>query len=102
MKTLALILCSALSLVGCATTQSTQVAYVQACSGYAAAFSAAVVLRANGKLSQKDIDAITLMDTTVTPLCTGPLPTDPTLATQQVTAAVTTLLLLEAAQKAGK
>lgn len=95
-------LCLALSLAACASTQSTQVAYVQACSGYAAAFSAAVTLRASGKLSQKDIDAITLMDKEVTPICTGPLPTDPTVATQQVTAAVTTLLIMEAAQQVSK
>jgi hypothetical protein len=95
-------LCLALLLAACSTTQDTQVGYVQACSAYAAAFSAAVTLRANGKLGQKDIDAITLMDKEVTPICTGPLPTDPTAATQQVTAAVTTLLIMEAAQQGSK
>lgn len=98
MKTI-LALALSLCLASCATTQSTQVAYVQACGAYSAAFSTAVSLRAAGKLSQADIDAITLMDTTVTPICTGPLPADPTAATQQVTAAVTTLLLMEAAKK---
>jgi hypothetical protein len=77
-----------------ATTQSAQVAYVQACAGYAAAFSAALQAREAGKLNGSQIDQITLIDQQVTPVCTGPLPADPTVATQQVTAAVTTLTIL--------
>lgn len=90
-----------LGLAACTTTQTTQVTYVQACGAYSAAFSTAVALRQAGKLSQAEIDTITLVDSKITPICTGPLPVDPTAAAQQVTAAVTQLLILEAAKKVG-
>lgn len=91
-----------LVLTACATVQDAQTQYVQACAGYAAAIATAVQLRSAGKLTQNEIDSITIADNQITPICTGPLPTDPTAATQQVTAAVTTLLILEAAKKVGK
>ena len=83
-----------LVLVACATTQSTQQTYVQACAAYNAAFTSALNARVAGKLSQNQIDQITLLDSQITPICTGPLPTDPTAATQQITAAVTTMAVL--------
>ncbi len=81
-----------------ATTQSAQVTYVQACAAYGAAFSAALDARQAGKLSQAQIRQISLIDTQITPICTGPLPADPTAATQQITAAVTTMAIMGAVQ----
>lgn len=94
-----------LALAGCVTppanqtpalqVQSTQLTYTQACAAWGAAFSTALQLRVAGKLNQAQIDQVTLLDSQVTPICTGPLPTDPTAATQQVTAAVTAMAILE-------
>lgn len=102
---LGLIGASALALAACqsmpsqSTAQSTQVTYTQACSSWGAAFATALELRRAGKLNQAQIDQITLLDAAVNPICTGPLPADPTAATQQVTTAVTTLVILEAVKK---
>jgi hypothetical protein len=85
-----------------ATTQSAQVTYVQSCAAYGAAFAAAVELRTAGKLNQAQIDQVTLLDSQITPICTGTLPADPIAATQQVTAAITSLTILEAIKKAGE
>jgi hypothetical protein len=95
---------AALSMAGCQTTsnltpqQATQLTYTQACTAWNAAFSTALQLRVAGKLNKPQIDQITLLDAQVTPICTGPLPTDSTAAAQQVTAAVTTLTILELAK----
>lgn len=96
---------STLALAGCVTPnpnltpqQSTNLTYTQACAAYGAAFSAALQLRLAGKLNQAQIDQVTLLDSQVTPICTGPLPADSTAAAQQVTAAVTTLTILELAK----
>ncbi len=80
-------------------THSAQVAYVQACSAYGSAFNAALQLRKDGKLNQAQIDQVTLLDSQITPICTGPLPANPAAATQQITAAVTTLGIMEAAHQ---
>ena len=95
-----------LSLGACASTgnvqldtRNSQIAYVQACSAYGAAFNAALQLRKDGKLNQAQIDQVTLLDSQITPICTGPLPANPTAATQQITAAVTTLGIMEAAHQ---
>lgn len=96
MKRLTLIFAAALALAGCATTQSTQTTYVQACAAYGAAFNAALQMRVAGKLNQSQIDQVTLLDGQITPICTGPLPADPAAATTQIAAAVTTLTVLEA------
>lgn len=87
-----------LMLAGCATStpQQVQAQYVQACSAYLAGITVALDLRQAGKLSKPQIDQITLIDNQIAPLCVGPLPADPTAAAQQVTAAVTTLAILEA------
>jgi len=89
----------ALAMTGCATSQSTKAAYVQTCAGYGLAFNAALQLRQAGKLTPAEIDQITMLDAQVTPICTGPLPADPTAATAQVTAAVTTLTMIETIKK---
>jgi hypothetical protein len=89
----AAMLMSACSFTG--TTQDAQVKYVQACAAYGAALNTAVNLRQQGKLSAKQINEITVLDAQITPICTGPLPANPDAATQQVTAAITTLTVLE-------
>ena len=85
-----------------ATTQSAQVAYTQACAAYGAAFEGALQMRIAGKLNQAQIDQVTMVDAQITPICTGALPADPVSATQQITAAVTTLAILEAIKQVGK
>lgn len=95
---------TALLFAGCATrTQpavpAAQVAYAQACAAYGAAFVGALELRRVGRLSRAQVDQVTLLDSQVTPICTGPLPPDATTAVQQVTAAVTALTILEVAHQ---
>jgi uncharacterized protein YceK len=104
-----LLLLTIIALAGCAsvtgpaaTTQSAQVAYTQACAAYGAAFEGALQMRIAGNLNQSQIDQVTMVDAQITPICTGALPADPTSATQQITAAVTTLAILEAIKKVGK
>lgn len=86
-----------LSIAACTTvpTQSTQVTYTQSCAAYGGAFDVMIALRKGGKLNQAQIDQVTLIDSQITPLCTGPLPQDLDAATIQVTAAVTALTILE-------
>jgi hypothetical protein len=89
---------AAVLLTGCATTSqapATQVAYTQACAAYGVAFSGALEMRRAGKLTKAQIDQVTLLASQITPICTGTLPADATAATQQITAAVTTLTILE-------
>lgn len=95
-----------LVLSGCAgvagqgqTLQSAQARYVQACDAYGAAFTGALVARQAGKLNQSQIDQVTLLDTQITPICSGPLPADPALKTQQIAAAVTTMVVIGIIQK---
>lgn len=82
-------------LAGCATTQSAQVGYTQACAAYGVAFNGALQLRLAGKLTQPQIDQVTVIDSQITPICTGPLPANPTAAAAQITAAVTTMTILK-------
>jgi hypothetical protein len=86
-----------ISLAACAshTTQNAQVTYTQSCAAYGGAFNVMVALRKADKLTQPQINQVTLIDSQITPLCTGPLPADLDAATQQVTAAVTALTILE-------
>jgi hypothetical protein len=100
-----------LVLAGCTTTaqreepqqatRSAQVTYTQACAAYGAGFATALELRREGKLNRAQIDQVTLIDSQVTPVCTGRLPADPDAAVRQVTAAVTALAILEAVKKGG-
>lgn len=99
MKKLFIIIVVGLALTGCASTGqalSAQVTYTQACAAYGVAFAGALQARKAGKLSQVQIDQVTLLRSQITPICTGPLPADTTAATQRITAAVTTLTILEA------
>lgn len=88
------LLLSLLALTACATTQTpldTQKQFVQACSAYNAAFVAVLQLREAGKLNTAQIAAISVIDTDISPLCTGALPTDAATATQRITIATTSL-----------
>lgn len=97
---IAAIFLSASVLAGCATTpQQAQTQYIQACSAYQAAFGAAVQLRQAGKLTPAEITTVSNFDQQITPICTGPLPADPGAATGQITAAVTALGVITAAQQ---
>jgi len=84
-----------LVLPACSTTQSTQISYVQACAAYGVAFNTALNLRLAGKLSADQIAQVTILDSQITPVCTGPLPADTTAATAQITAAVANLAIIE-------
>ncbi len=108
MKKFFVALAAALSLGACSTVPGTnqvtvdvhtmQVRITQACVGYGAAFSTAVELRAAGKLSPTEINQITLISNQVTPICDAKtIPSDPTVALTEVTAAVAQLGVLEAA-----
>lgn len=98
-----LLICTAMLLAGCATTtQQAQVQYVQACGVYSSLFSTAVTLRQQGKLNAAQISAISQVDAQITPICSGPLPANLTVATQQVTTAITTLGLLGVIQATTK
>jgi hypothetical protein len=93
----------AISVAGCTlppptsapTAPVVQVTYAQACAAYGAAFAGVLQLRKANKLNQVQIDQVTLLDGQITPICTGPLPADASAATQQITAAVTSLTILE-------
>ena len=100
-KLLLTALVAVMVLAGCAPPQSTQVAYVQACGTYTAALSIAVKLMQDGKLTPAEITQITKLDNQIYPICTGRLPADPTAATKQITAAITTLTTLETVKKVG-
>lgn len=99
-----LVLANALS--GCSApagnqpSPSAQVSYAQACAAYGGLFATALELRKAGKLNRAQIDQVTLLDSEITPICTGPLPADTDAAAQQITSAVTTLTLIEVSMKA--
>jgi hypothetical protein len=94
------------ALAGCSApsgnppSAAAQVGYAQACAAYAGLFATALELRKAGKLNRAQIDQVTLLDSQITPICSGPLPADADAATQQITAAVTSLTIIEIAQKA--
>ncbi len=76
-----------------------QTLFVQACTAYGTAFSAALQLRMAGKLNQTQINRITALDAQVSPICTGPMPTALNAQTQVVTDAVTALTAITQAQQ---
>lgn len=103
-KILALI--TIISLAGCAATPSTpqqsQLSYAEACGAYGAAFATALQLRIAGKLSQSQISQISLVDSQITPICTGAIPANPTEAAAKVTAAITSIATIEALKASAK
>ena len=94
-KTLILAAVAVLALGACKTLQNADTAYFQACNAYGSALTAAAKLRLDGKLSPQAVQQISLVDSQITPICTGPLPANPQAATAQITAAVTTLAIDE-------
>lgn len=90
-------------LAGCAvgptmTTQQTQAQFTQACGLYSVDFAVALKARQAGLLNPTWIQTVSSLDSSITPLCTGPLPSNPALALSQVQAAITTLSPLLASQ----
>jgi len=86
-----------LTLSGCASWSSPhnmQVSFVVACGNYWAAQSGAIQLRQMGKLSPTDISTLNTVMEQITPICTqSPLPSDPVVETQKVSAALTTAVM---------
>ena len=94
----------ALALSACVTnsnlspTENLAVSFGQACAGYSAALASATLANNAGKLTKAQVQAISAADAQISPLCTGPTPTDLNAAITQVTAATTTVVV-EAAIK---
>ncbi len=85
---------------GCASTpQAAQAQYVQECAAYGTALTLGAQMKAAGKLNAVQVQQLLLIDSQITPICSGQLPADPTSATQKVTAALTTLAILEGTKK---
>lgn len=76
-----------------------QPTYTRACATYSAGFATVLELRKLGKLTPSEIGQVTLIDSQVTPLCTGALPPDLTTATTRIEGAVAALAVLEATHK---
>lgn len=96
-------------LTACQTTPSTpgatqptvtQTGFVQACSAYETAFTAALQLRIAGKLTPAQITQITTLDGQVTPVCSGPLPSTPQVQATIVQKATDALLSINSQQGA--
>lgn len=77
------------------TIRDARVTYTQSCAAYGGAFNVLVAMRKADKLNDAQIAQVTLIDSQITPICTGPLPTDLDDATAKVTAAVTALTIME-------
>lgn len=72
------------------------VRFVQGCTIWASAFSTALQMRQTGKLNDAQIAQVNILDNQLTPLCTAKtLPANPQVAVGQVTAALTTIGVLE-------
>jgi hypothetical protein len=102
-----LLLITVLALAGCATAPNTdpraaQLQYAEACGAYGVAFATALQLRVAGKLNQSQITQITLVDSQITPICTGTLPANPAEAAAKVTQAITSLATIEAMKASAK
>lgn len=85
-------------LAACSTppaAHQTQLGYVQACTAYGAAFTAALDARKAGKLSPGQIKSIGQVDAQITPICTGALPADPQAAAIQITTAIATMATIQ-------
>ena len=95
-----LVACATVSPTGTVVTPSPQVAFVQACGSLNIAMNTLVQVRASGKFvpTESQKQQVELIYQSVLPMCGPgvPLPADPTAAAQKVTAAVTTLSVMEA------
>lgn len=93
---------STMALTGCATAPgqiAAQTQFTQACGAYGVAFATALQLREAGQLSPAQIADVSQNDQIITPLCTGPMPTNAAAATTEVMAAVTTLAVISKGKK---
>ena len=84
-----------LLLAACATVPSTgpspQAVFAGTCTAYTGALTALTPLKASGKLSPAQIATINTVNATVTPLCEGALPTNPTQEMTSLTNALAAL-----------
>ncbi|MHB8914434.1 MAG: hypothetical protein ACYC4K_01325 [Thiobacillus sp.] len=99
---LTLIALMALALTGCATAPApatAQTQFVQACGAYGVAFAAALQLREAGQLSAAQIAYLSQNDVIITPICTGPMPTNAAAATTEIMTAVTTIAVITKGKK---
>lgn len=80
LRNLSLLLTLAL-LAGCAATPgsgpSPQSVFAGTCTAYTGALTALTPLKASGKLTAGQIATVNTINATVTPLCEGPLPSNP-------------------------
>ena len=103
-----LILAAIALLAACTTVQQStpaqtaQLSFAQACTNYSAALAAATQADLQNRLSKAAVQAITVVDAQVAPICTAPAPTD--AATLQalitkITAASASLAITELEKK---
>ena len=89
-----------LALVACATTPgsgpSPQTVFAGTCTAYTGALTALTPLKAAGKLSAGQIATINTVNATVTPLCEGPLPSNPTQEMTSLNNALAALAAIKA------
>ena len=85
-----LISLSIVLLIGCASVPPEN-QFVQSCQIYDGVLKSALVAAQDGYLSPVQVANLKLINSQVTPICLGPIPTDPQVAVAQITAAVTTL-----------
>jgi hypothetical protein len=85
---------------GQATAPAEQIAFYQECLSYYAALSIAQSAYNSGKLNAAQTTQLKTISATISPICSGPLPTNPQDATNKVAAAVTALGAYEVIMKA--
>lgn len=98
MMRILVLLTTLLALAGCATaptTPSSAQLLGQTCVAYAGALKAVTTLRVDGKLTSSQITTINTVNTTVTPICEGPYPANPTVALSSVNKALATLATIQ-------
>lgn len=87
-------------LAGCAATPgaspSPQSVFAGTCTAYTGALVAITPLRTAGKLSAAQIATVNTVNATVTPLCEGPLPTNPTQEMTSLTNGLAALAAIKA------
>lgn len=89
-----------LMLAACATVPGTgpspQSVFAGTCTAYTGALTAVTPLKASGKLSPAQIATVNTVNATVSPLCEGPLPSNPTQEMTSLTNALAALAAIKA------
>ena len=89
-----------LTLMACAATPgsgpSPQSVFAGTCTAYTGALTAITPLKASGKLSPGQIATVNTINATVTPLCEGPLPSNPTQELTSLNNALAALAAIKA------